>query len=165
MYSIHDGKIQMNILANSIHLYEYTYIYSHVWPGLNPWVEKIPWRTHSRILAWRIPWTVWSSSVTQSCLTLYNPMDCSTPGFPVHHQLPEFARTLIPRVGDAIQPSHALLSVHGVPKSQTWLSDSRSHTHTHTQVTYYSHCCTAETNTTLYNCVSIKFFKLKNYLF
>ena len=47
------------------------------------------------------------SSVAQLCLTLCEPMDCSTPGFPVHHQLPGLAQT---RVGDAIQPSHPLLS-------------------------------------------------------
>ena len=48
-------------------------------------------------------------SVTQSCPTLCNPMDCSTPGFPVHHQLPELAQTHVHRVSDAIQPSHPLL--------------------------------------------------------
>ena len=48
--------------------------------------------------------------VTQSCLTLYDPMDCSTPGFPVHHQLLELAQTQVHRVGDAIQLSHPLLS-------------------------------------------------------
>ncbi|MEQ4767778.1 hypothetical protein ABN071_21555, partial [Providencia rettgeri] len=48
--------------------------------------------------------------VAQSCLTLCNPMDCSTPGFPVHHQLPELAQTHVHRVSDAIQPSHPLLS-------------------------------------------------------
>ena len=48
------------------------------------------------------------SSVTQSCLTLCNPMNCSTPGLPVHHQLPEFIQTLVHPVGDAIQPSHPL---------------------------------------------------------
>ena len=48
------------------------------------------------------------SSVTQSCPTHCNPMDCSTPGLPVHHQLPELTQTLIHRVGDAIQPSHPL---------------------------------------------------------
>ena len=42
------------------------------------------------------------SSVTQSCLTLCNPMDCSTPGFPVHHQLPELTQTHVHWVGDAI---------------------------------------------------------------
>ena len=50
------------------------------------------------------------SSVTQSCLTLCNPMDCSTPGLPVHHQLPEFTQTHVHWVGDAIQPSHPLSS-------------------------------------------------------
>ena len=50
------------------------------------------------------------SSVVQSCLTLCDPMDCSTPGFPVHHQLPEFAQTHVHWVGDAIQPSHPLSS-------------------------------------------------------
>ena len=48
------------------------------------------------------------SSVTQSCPTLCDPMNCSTPGLPVHHQLPEFIQTHIHRVGDAIQPSHPL---------------------------------------------------------
>ena len=48
-------------------------------------------------------------SVTQSCPTLCNPRDCRTPGFPVHHQLLEFAQTHVHWVGDAIQPSHPLL--------------------------------------------------------
>ena len=46
------------------------------------------------------------SSVSQSCPTLCNPMDCSTPGLPVHYQIPELAQTHAHRVGDAIQPSH-----------------------------------------------------------
>ena len=50
------------------------------------------------------------SSVAQSCLTPCDPMDCSTPGFPVHHQLPEHTQTHIYQVGDAIQPSHPLSS-------------------------------------------------------
>ena len=54
--------------------------------------------------------TVQLSSVTQSCPTLCNPMDCSTPGLPVHHQLPEFTQTHVHGVSDAIQPSHPLLS-------------------------------------------------------
>ena len=45
------------------------------------------------------------SSVAQSCLTLCYPMNHSTPGLPVHHQLPEFTQTHVHRVGDAIQPS------------------------------------------------------------
>ena len=47
------------------------------------------------------------SSVAQSCHTLCDPMDCSTPGFPVHHQLPELAQTHVHQVSDAIQPSHS----------------------------------------------------------
>ena len=50
------------------------------------------------------------SSVTQLCLTLCDPMNCSTPGLPVHHQLPEFTQTHVHRVSDAIQPSHPLSS-------------------------------------------------------
>ena len=46
------------------------------------------------------------SSVTQSCLTLCDPMNCTTPGLPVHHQLPEFTQAHIHPVRDAIQPSH-----------------------------------------------------------
>ena len=50
------------------------------------------------------------SSVTQSCLTLFDSMNRSTPGLPVHHQFPEFTQTHVHRVGDAIQPSHPLPS-------------------------------------------------------
>ena len=50
------------------------------------------------------------SSVAQSCPTLCDCMDCSTPGFPVHHQLLKLAQTHIRWVSDAIQPSHPLLS-------------------------------------------------------
>ena len=50
------------------------------------------------------------SSVAQSCPTLCYPMDCGTPGLPVHHQLPEFAQTHVHCVSDAIQPSHPLPS-------------------------------------------------------
>ena len=50
------------------------------------------------------------NSVTQSCPNLCNPMDCSTPGFPVQHQLPELAQTHDHRVSHAIQPSHPVLS-------------------------------------------------------
>ena len=61
-------------------------------------------------------WATWEakryvfSSVAQSCLALYKPLDCSMPGFSVHHQLLELAQTHVHQVGDAIQPSHPLLS-------------------------------------------------------
>ena len=50
------------------------------------------------------------SSVTQSCRTLCDPMDCSTTGFPVHHQHTDLTQTHVHRVSDAIQPFHPLLS-------------------------------------------------------
>ena len=49
------------------------------------------------------------SSIAQSCLTLCDPMGCSTSGFLVHHRLPELAKTHVHRVSDVIQPSHPLL--------------------------------------------------------
>ena len=55
------------------------------------------------------------SSVAQSCLTLCDPMNRSTPGLPVHHQLPEFTQTHVHRVSDAIQPSHSLSSPSPAP--------------------------------------------------
>ena len=74
------------------------------------------------------------STVTQSCSTLCKPMDYSTPGFPVHHQLWELPQTHVHRVGDAIQPSHPLSSHPGPgmpgttpfsspsPASEEWVS-------------------------------------------
>ena len=76
-------------------------------------------------------------SVTQSCPTLrVQPMNCSTPDFPVHHHLPEFVQTHVHRVSDAIQPSHPLsspsppafnLSQHqSFPMSQLFASGGQS---------------------------------------
>ena len=56
------------------------------------------------------PFIIQFSSVTQSCLTLCDPMDCNTPRFPVHHQLSELTQTRVHWFGDAIQPSHPLSS-------------------------------------------------------
>ena len=67
-------------------------------PALVTLLGEIIWKTMNML-----------SSVTQSCLTLYNSMECSTPGFPVHHQLMELAQTRVHPVGDDIQPSHPLL--------------------------------------------------------
>ena len=60
---------------------------------------------------------VHSVHFTQSCPTLCNPMNCSTPDLPVHHQLPEFTQTHVHRVGDAIQTSHPLSSPSLIPPS------------------------------------------------
>ena len=96
--------------------------------GLNSWVGKIPWsrkwqpdpvflpgKFHGlSSLGGYSPWgckeSVQFSSVTQSCPTLCDPMNHSTPGLPVHHQLPEFTQTHVHQVSDAIQPSHPLSS-------------------------------------------------------
>ena len=58
----------------------------------------------------RSPWGRRGGSVAESYLTLCDPMDCSMPGFPAHHQLLELAQTHVHRVSDATQPSHLLLS-------------------------------------------------------
>ena len=57
------------------------------------------------------------SSVAESCLTLCDPMNRSTPGLPVHHQLPEFPQTHIHWVNDAIQPSHPVVPFSSCPQS------------------------------------------------
>ena len=80
-------------------------------------VQSLVWRVRIPHATWlllqsrrRLKHSVQFSSVPQSCPTLCDPMDCSTPGLPVHHQLPELTQTHVPRVGDAIQPSHPLSS-------------------------------------------------------
>ena len=60
-------------------------------------------------------YSVQFTSVTQSCLTPCYPMNCSTPGLPVHHQLLEFTQTHVHQVSDAIQPSHPLSSILLLP--------------------------------------------------
>ena len=62
-------------------------------------------------------YSVQFSSVTQSCPTLFNPMDCSTPGLPVHHKLLEFTQTHVHWVSDAIQPSHPVIPFFSCPQS------------------------------------------------
>ena len=57
------------------------------------------------------------SSVTELCPTLWNPMDCSMPGLPAHHQLPEFAQINVHWVCDAIQPSHPVVLFSSCPQS------------------------------------------------
>ena len=63
-----------------------------------------------------IIYTVQFSSIAQSCLTFCHPMNHSTPGLPVQHQLPEFTQTHVHQVGDAIQPSHPLSSPSLLPR-------------------------------------------------
>ena len=77
-------------------------------PGSHLLVLKYHWRKYWSYKLLKI--TVQFSSVAHSYLTLCNPMDCSSPGRPVYHQLPEFTQTHVHWVGDAIQPSHPLSS-------------------------------------------------------
>ena len=67
------------------------------------WIRKL-WYIYT------MEYSVQFSLVTQSCPSLCDPMNCSTPELPVHHQLPEFTQTHVHRVSDAIQPSHPLSS-------------------------------------------------------
>ena len=90
--------------------------------GIFIWVYSLPiifWKVQKinrnhRWIIWRLlrrySGSVQFSSVSQSCPTLCDPMNRSTPGLPVHHQLPEFTQTHVHRVSDAIQPSHPLSS-------------------------------------------------------
>ena len=83
------------------------------WPGefhglYSPWGHKELDRIEQFSLSPSLMYQF--SSVANSCPTLCDPMNCSTPGLPVHHQLPEFTQTYDHQVGDAIQPSHPLSS-------------------------------------------------------
>ena len=78
--------------------------------GYSPWGCKELDTTEQLLTAQHKIYIVQFSSVTQLCLTLSDPMNRSTPGIPVHHQLQEFTQTHVHQVGDAIQPSHPLLS-------------------------------------------------------
>ena len=68
------------------------------------------WRTDKMWSADNVEYSDQIRSVAQSCPTLCDPMNRSTPGLPVHHQLPEFTQTHVHQVSDAIQPSHPLSS-------------------------------------------------------
>ena len=69
------------------------------------------------VTVWNIERCSLVCAVAHSCLTLCDPMNCSTPGLPVYHQLPEFTQTHVHRVCDAIQPSHPLSSPSSCPQS------------------------------------------------
>ena len=84
--------------------------------GFGIWVMVASWNQFGSVPSWAVFWKsfrridIQFSSVSQSCPTLCNPMDCSMPGLPVHRQLPEFTQTHVHWLSDAIQPSHPLLS-------------------------------------------------------
>ena len=87
---------------------------------ISPLLRKLPWVLEglrcktSQVATFQSPnqsfYSVQFSSVAQSCPTLCDPMNRSTPGLPVHHQLPEFTQPHVHQVSDAIQPSYPLSS-------------------------------------------------------
>ena len=88
------------------------YMHSHNHHTSNGYIQIQRSKSMSEARGIYAPWpyNFQFNSVAQLCLTLCDPMDWSTPGFPVHHQLPELTQTYVHRVGDAIQPSHPLSS-------------------------------------------------------
>ena len=85
-------------------------MYLHIfWESLISIFRREPMVAYSNLATWFL-YSFQFSSVTQSCPTLCDSMDCSTPGFSVHHQLLELAQTHVHQVGDTIQPSHPLSS-------------------------------------------------------
>ena len=91
----------------------HVHISFQIWATLSNWMKD---DSYSLKTSFKWPYTVSNiilycyCSVVQSCLTLWDPMDCSMPDFPVHHQLLELAQIHVHWVGDAIQPCHPLLS-------------------------------------------------------
>ena len=92
-----------------------TNLLAYMWGDISEHVEFLtsaPWSisNHHRSLPVKVATLILFRSVAQSCPTLGDPMNRSTPGLPVHYQLSEFTQTHIHRVSDAIQPSHPLSS-------------------------------------------------------
>ena len=88
---------------------------SHPYMTTGKNIALIRWNFVSKVMSLLFNMLSQIRSVAQSCLTLCNPMNCSTPGLPVHHQLPDLTQTHVHRVGDAIQPSHPLSSPSPAP--------------------------------------------------
>ena len=86
--------------------YSYYFTKNYIYTSFSISSEEFP-QSYWEAVSWGISSV---RSVAQSCPTLCDPMNCSTPGLPVHHQLPEFTQTHLHRVSDAIQPSHPLSS-------------------------------------------------------
>ena len=104
--------VSLTILTHCYHRQEYTKLYNSSMPSSDAKLSSLLLlQSALRILSANSPWIIYQiRSVTQSCLTLCDPMNRSTPGLPVQHQLPDLTQTHVHRVSDAIQPSHPLLS-------------------------------------------------------
>jgi len=83
---------------------------SHLFPNKVTWFSAMEKSDFSIMILDQLDIYIQFSSVVQSCLILCDPMNCSTPSLPVHHQLPESTQTHVHWISDAIQPSHPLSS-------------------------------------------------------
>ena len=82
--------------------------WEHCWAGFSVSMSLLLWNKYQEEGFGNFWFIHIICSIAQCCLTLCDSMDCSTPGFPVLHQLPEFVQTHVHWVGDVIQPSHPL---------------------------------------------------------
>ena len=97
------------VAVNIFHIFTLCNIFPHIYIVLGILCPSSFFNPHNNFVRQLL--SVQFSSVIQPCLTLWDPMDCSMPGFLVHHQLPELAQTHVHQVGDVLQPSHPLSSV------------------------------------------------------
>ena len=103
------GKLMRHLMARR----DWLRVLASLGPPPLPWRlrgEPLLWPTCNHLRSLGVFSSVHFNSVAQSCLTLCDPVNRSTPGLPVHHQLLEFTQTHVHGVSDAIQPSHPLLS-------------------------------------------------------
>ena len=107
--TVHGVKKTWTWLSNWAHTHTHTHRHNELTRSKYFWSQLRFWKTvlAKKALAWTLNQI---RSVAQSCPTLCDPMNCSMPGLPVHHQLQEFTQTHLHRVSDTIQPSHPLSS-------------------------------------------------------
>ena len=108
------------MLSTLSHTILYFFFFSFSYHKISVWVRKLNWvfiksllqryTVNKNTTTSHLPSIFQIRSAAQSCLTLCNPMNHSTPGLPIHHQIPEFTETHVHRVSNAIQPSHPLSS-------------------------------------------------------
>ena len=115
VYTIPKDRTQLKQLSTCTHIHKHTLTYTYKTIRVIEikaykltlifYFQHMPWM-HS---TWNYSfWKYQIRSVAESCLTLCDPTNRSTPGLPVHHQLPEFTQTHVHRISDAVQPSHPL---------------------------------------------------------
>ena len=92
------------------HTHTHTHSYTHIWRNNSFHISSmlLPVKNLHVLIFWI---SIHFSSITPSCLLLCDPMNCSMPGFPLHHQFPGLTQTQVHQAGHAIQPSHPLLSL------------------------------------------------------